>query len=384
MEHVISGNEAVAYGAMLSRVQVIPAYPISPQTTIVETLADMCADGRLQANFIKVESEHSVMAYCVGAASSGARAFTATSAQGLAYMHEVLHWAAGARLPIVMANVNRAMSPPWTMWTDQNDSLSQRDTAWLQFYCESNQEVLDTIIMAYRIAEKVQLPVMVCLDGFFLSHTYEQVEIPEPEKVDKFLPARMAKVKLDVEDPHSLNGHYLPEMYMEHRKKMHEAMQEAKSVAKSVDEEFGKVFGRNYGIMEPYRMDDADIVLVTSGTIAGTAKDVVDEYRENGENVGLLRMKMFRPFPAEDVQKLLKRVNKVAVVDRGISYGAAGTFAQEIRSVINQAERRKSIFGFIAGLGGRDVIPDTFREIIEYTKNNEVPKQDVIWIGAMS
>lgn len=384
MEHVISGNEAVAYGAMLSRVQVIPAYPISPQTTIVETLADMCADGRLQANFIKVESEHSVMACCVGAASSGARAFTATSGQGLAYMHEVLHWAAGARLPIVMANVNRAMSPPWTMWTDQHDSLSQRDTAWLQFYCESNQEVLDTIIMAYRIAEKVQLPVMVCLDGFFLSHTYEQVEIPEPEKVDKFLPARNAKVKLDVEDPHSLNGHYLPEIYMEHRKKMHEAMHEAKSVAKSVDEEFGKIFGRNYGIMEPYRMDDADIVLVTSGTIAGTAKDVVDEYRENGENVGLLRMKMFRPFPAEDVQKLLKRVNKVAVVDRGISYGAAGIFAQEIRSVINQAEWRKSIFGFMAGLGGRDVIPDTFREIIEYTKNNEVPKQDVIWIGAMS
>ena len=172
MERVISGNEAVAYGAMLSRVQVIPAYPISPQTTIVESLSEFCADGRLKADFIRVESEHSSMACCIGAASTGARTFTATSAQGLAFMHEVLHWAAGSRLPIVMANVNRAMSAPWTMWCDQGDSLSQRDTGWLQFYCEDNQEVLDSIIMAYRISEQVLLPSMVCLDGFILSHTY--------------------------------------------------------------------------------------------------------------------------------------------------------------------------------------------------------------------
>ncbi len=210
MERVISGNEAVAYGAMLSRVQVIPAYPISPQTTIVEALSDFCASGKLKADFVQVESEHSAMACCVGAASAGARTFTATSAQGLALMHEVLHWAAGSRLPIVMANVNRAMSAPWTMWCDQGDSLAQRDTGWLQFYCEDNQEVLDTIIMAYRISEKVLLPVMVCLDGFILSHTYEQVDIPEIQDVDRFLPPYEARYKLDVEAPRPSTEPFCP------------------------------------------------------------------------------------------------------------------------------------------------------------------------------
>ncbi|MDI6756146.1 MAG: transketolase C-terminal domain-containing protein [Thermodesulfobacteriota bacterium] len=382
MERVISGNEAVAHGAMLSRVQVIPAYPISPQTTIVEALSDFCASGRLKADFVRVESEHSAMACCIGAASAGARTFTATSAQGLALMHELLHWAAGSRLPIVMANVNRAMSAPWTMWCDQGDSLSQRDTGWLQFYCEDNQEVLDSIIMAYRISEKVLLPSMVCLDGFILSHTYEQVEIPDISEVDQYLPSYTPQYKLDVEDPHSFNAAFLPDMYMEQRMKMQESMEEAKIVAREVDKEFGQAFGRSYGMMEEYRVEDADILLVTTGTVTGTARVVVDEYRRKGEKVGLLKMKMFRPFPTEEVRRVLQQARKVAVVDRNISFGSTGIFAQEIRSALHHHGEGTSVFGFIAGLGGRDVTPAVLKEIVEYAKGKEAPEGDIAWIGA--
>jgi pyruvate ferredoxin oxidoreductase alpha subunit len=382
MERVISGNEAVAYGAMLARVQVIPAYPISPQTTIVEALSDFCASGRLKADFVRVESEHSAMSCCIGAASAGARSFTATSAQGLALMHEVLHWAAGARLPIVMANVNRAMSAPWTMWCDQGDSLSQRDTGWLQFYCEDNQEVLDSVIMAYRISEKVLLPIMVCLDGFILSHTYEQVEISDSREVDQYLPPYVPKFKLDIDDPHSFNAAFLPDIYMEQRMKMQAAMEEAKGVAQEVDQEFGRAFGRSYGLMEEYRAEDAEVLLVTSGTITGTARVVVDELRSKGEKVGLLKMKMFRPFPTEEIRRVLQRVRKVAVVDRNISIGATGIFAQEIRAALHQHGEGTSVFGFIAGLGGRDVTPAVLKEIVEYARGKETPEGDIAWIGA--
>ncbi len=383
MERVISGNEAAAYGAMLSRVQVISAYPITPQTTIVEYLADFCASGKLKADFIKVESEHSVMACLVGAAHAGARTFTATSGQGIALMHEVLHWAAAARLPIVMVNVNRAMSPPWTMWCDQGDSFSQRDTGWLQFYCETNQEVLDTVLMAYRISEKVLLPVMVCLEGFFLSHTYEQVDIPKIEEVDRYLPPYKARYKLDIEDPHSFNAHFLPEIYMEHRMKMQRSMEEAKDVAKEVDKEFGQAFGRSYGVVEEFLAEDAEILLVTCGTITGAARAVVDEYRKKGERVGLLKMRMFRPFPAEEVRRVLTKAKKVLVIDRNISLGATGVVAQEIRSVLQHHAEGTSVFAFIAGLGGRDVTPENLQEMVEYTKGKEIPDGDIVWIGAM-
>ena len=381
MERVISGNEAAAYGAMLSRVQIIPAYPISPQTTIVEALSDFCASGRLKADFVKVESEHSAMSCCIGAASAGARTFTATSAQGLALMHEVLHWAAGARLPIVMANVNRAMAAPWTMWCDQSDSLAQRDTGWLQFYCEDNQEVLDSIIMAYRISEQVLLPCMICLDGFILSHTYEQVEIPEIEEVDQYLPPYIPSYKLDVDDPHSFNAAFLPDVYMEQRVKIQQAMEEAGRMARKADEEFGQAFGRRYGILEEYHAEDADVLLVTSGTITGTARVVVDDYRKGGEKVGLVKMKMFRPFPAEDVRRVLQRVKKVAVVDRNISFGATGIFSQEIRSALHNHGEGTSVFGFVAGLGGRDVTPQVIRDMVEYTKGKEAPEGDIVWMG---
>jgi pyruvate/2-oxoacid:ferredoxin oxidoreductase alpha subunit len=222
---------------------------------------------------------------------------------------------------------------------------------------------------------------MVCLDGFILSHTYEQVEIPDIQDVDHYLPAYVARFKLDVENPHSFNAAFLPDIYMEQRVKLQEAMEEAKSVANTVDQEFGQAFGRSYGMMEEYFVEDADILLVTTGTVTGTARVVVDEYRKKGEKVGLLKMKMFRPFPTEDVRRVLQKVRKVAVVDRNISFGATGIFAQEIRSALHHHGEGTSVFGFIAGLGGRDVTPAVLEQIVEYAKGKEAPEGDIAWIG---
>ena len=381
MEKVIVGNHAVSYGAMLSRVQLVSAYPISPQTTIVEELSELCASGEMKSEYIKVESEHSAMACCIGAASVGVRTFTATSAQGLALMHEELHWAAGARLPIVMVNVTRAMSPPWNMWCEQTDSLSQRDTGWLQFYCESNQEALDTIIQAYKISEQILLPSMVMLDGFILSHTYELVDIPDQERVYRFLPMFQPRFKLDVEDPHALGGAVLPDIYFEQLTKMQEAMDEGKGVAEQVDEEFYKVFGRRYGVVEDYRCEGADLILVTSGTISSTTREVVDACRCRGEKVGMLKIKMFRPFPTEEVEEVLSQAKKVAVIDRNISFGRGGIFAQEVKSALFGKALATMVFGYVTGLGGRDVTPEIIQDIIEYTKENDRPLKEIIWMG---
>jgi len=231
MQKILTGNQSTAWGAMCARAQVVSAYPITPQTTVIEELADIVAKGLLDAKFIKVESEHSAMAGCIGAQAAGARTYTATSAQGLALMHEELHWAALARLPIVMANINRAMAPGWSIWTDQNDSLSERDTGWLQYYCESNQEVLDTTIQAYKVAEQVNLPVMLILDAFFLSHTYEAVDIPSQDETSEYLPPYKPSIYMNVDDPHAFGGIVLPDVYYEFRYKMQLAMDEALDVA---------------------------------------------------------------------------------------------------------------------------------------------------------
>ena len=380
MKKVIMGNHAISYGATLSRVQVIAAYPITPQTQVVELLSEIVADQKLKAEFIKVESEHSAMAACIGASSAGARAFTATSAQGLALMHELLHWAAGARLPIVMADINRAMAPPWTIWTDQNDSLSQRDTGWMQFYCQSNQEVLDTVIMAYKVAEKVLMPAMIVLDAFSLSHTYETVDIPDQALVDRYLPPFEYKYKLDVSDPHTYGGLTTPDWYMEFRIKMHEALEQALVEIKKEAVEFEKVFGRRYDPVEPYRVDDADIVLVTSGTAASTTRFAVDQMRQKGKKVGNLRVRTLRPFPFADIREQLKNAKKVVVIDRNISYGYHGIFAQEVKAAL-LGHARVPVFSFIAGLGGRDITPASFREVVDYTVARPEPDEEIAWIG---
>jgi pyruvate/2-oxoacid:ferredoxin oxidoreductase alpha subunit len=381
VKRVLSGNKAVAYGVMLSRVQVISAYPITPQTTIVEELSRFCAVGDLEAKFIKVESEHSAMASIIASSLTGSRSFTATSSHGLALMHEMLHWAAGGRLPLVMVNVNRALGPGWNIWTDQGDSLSQRDTGWIQLYCEDNQEVLDTIIQAFRIAETVSLPVMVVLDAFFLSHTSEIVDIPPQEEVDAFLPIFERQYRLDAREPRAYFGLSSPDYYMEFRYKMQRAMEDSVRVAKTLDEEFGRQFGRTHGILEPYRCEDAELVMVTSGTVTSTSRVVIDRLREEGVKVGLLKVKMFRPFPMDEIKRVLKGIGKVGVIDRNISFGHGGIFAQEIRSAFCNEDERPMVFGFIMGLGGRDVTPDAIEDAIKVTLHNERPMEEIYWIG---
>lgn len=379
VQKVITGNHAVSYGVRLARVEVISAYPITPQTQVVELLSKFCSDGSLPARFIKVESEHSAMAALVGASSAGARTFTATSSHGLALMHEMLHWAAGARLPIVMANINRAMGPPWSIWTDQNDSLSQRDTGWIQIYCESCQEVLDTVFQAFRVAEQVMLPTMLVLDAFVLSHTAEPVEIPAPEAVDAYLPPFRPAARLDPAAPHSLSNLATPERYMEFRHAAQQSMDQALETIEEADREFQTIFGRSYGLVERYRCDEAKTILVTSSTVTSTARVVIDQLRSQGEPVGLLKVRLFRPFPANQIREALAGAEKIVVIDRNIGFGSGGIFAQEIKSAL-YGFSQSPVHSFIAGLGGRDMTPRVILEILENAQRRRVPN-DLTWIG---
>ncbi len=383
MKKVIEGNHAVSWGVKLARAEVISAYPITPQTQIVEQLSEMCADGSLAARYIKVESEHSAMAACIGASAVGARTFTATSSQGLALMHELLHWAALGRHPVVMANVNRALAPGWNIWTDQNDSLSQRDTGWIQLYCETNQEVLDTTIQAFKLAEAVDLPVMVILDAFYLSHTAEPVDIPRQEEVDAFLPRREARYRLDPKEPHAFGALVKPDAYMEMRLQQQEAMEEAVRAYARVDLEWGRRTGRQYGAVETYRTTGAELVLVTSGTITSTAREVIDERRAAGEAVGLVKVKAFRPFPTELLRGVLSGVARVAVLDRNVSPGHGGIFAEEIRSALYDlpGDYRPTLFGYVMGLGGRDVTPAAIGDVIDRTRVSGHPEREDLWVG---
>jgi len=383
MKKVMIGNHAVSWGVQLSRVEVISAYPITPQTQIVEELSEMCAGGGLPARFIKVESEHSAMAACIGASAAGVRTFTATSAQGLALMHELLHWAALGRLPVVMADVNRAMAPGWNIWTDQNDSLSQRDTGWIQLYCETNQEVLDTTVQSFKLAETVDLPVMLVLDAFYLSHTSEPVDIPGQDLVDRFLPRREARYRLDVDNPRAFGALTRPDVYMEMRLRQQEAMDEARGVFDRVDAEWKGLTGRGYGAIESYRAEGAELLLVTSGTITSTSRYVVDELRGRGEAVGLVKVKMFRPFPTEALREALAPAARVAVLDRNISPGHGGIFAEEIRSALYDLapERRPALYGYVLGLGGRDVTPETLHDVVRRTRVSGPPAREDTWVG---
>jgi len=381
LKKVIEGSHAVSEAARLARVEVIAAYPITPQTHIVEALSEYCSNGTLNARFINVESEHSAMAAVIGASSGGARAFTASSSHGLAYMHEMLHWASAARLPIVMAEVNRALGPGWNIWTDQTDSLAQRDTGWIQLYCEDGQETLDTTLMAFRLAETVNLPVMVVLDAFFLSHTFEPIDVPDQEQVDRFLPSPNLRLKLDTTAPNMFNQLVTPAAYMEMRYNTQLAMEEAVQRYDQIEKEFKSIFDRAYGPVEAIHCEDAEIILVTTGTVTSTCRQVLAELRAGGEKAGLFKLKMFRPFPAEIIRRHLGSARKVAVIDRNFSFGAGGIFAQEIRAALCNLASAPTVFGYIAGLGGRDITPQTLTEIYSETKKNSACPEESIWIG---
>jgi 2-oxoisovalerate ferredoxin oxidoreductase alpha subunit len=358
-----TANHIAGYAAKAARVKVIAAYPITPQTTVVEKIAEFVESGEMEAEYIRVESEHSAMAACIGAAAAGVRAFTATSAHGLALMHEALHWASGARLPIVMAVVNRAMGAPWSIWPDFSDSLSQRDTGWIQFYCADNQEVFDTIIQAYRLCEdeRVFLPAMVCLEGFLLSHTYMPVKIHDQDEIDAFLPPYKSGWTLDLNNPVSHANLVSPEWYMEFRYMIQEAMENAKRLVPEIDKEYGRRFGFQYGgLVDKYQCEDADLIICTMGTMGAEAKVAVDNLRKEGFKVGVARIRVYRPFPVEEIRKLAEQARMIATIDRHISFGMEGFLATEVKASLYHMEDKPLVAGFIAGLGGRDV---TFKTI---------------------
>ncbi len=356
---VTNGNYSAAYAVKLAKVKVVAAYPITPQTAVVEKIAEFVAKGEMNAQYIKVESEHSAMSACIGASAAGVRTFTATSSQGLLYMHEMLHWASGSRLPIVMAEVNRAIAPPWSIWTDHNDSISQRDTGWIQFYCENNQDILDTLIQAYKIVEdpRVSLPAMVCYDGFELSHTAMPVELPSQREVDGFLPPYNAeRALIDLEKPTTHGSLVNPDMYMEFRYLIQKAMENAKRVIDDTSSEFSRHFGRDYeSQVQCYKCRDIDVAIVSMGSTASEAKEAVDRLRKEKLHVGAVKLRVFRPFPAELFQELGKRVKAFVVIDRDISFGMEGALFTELKGVLYHLEEKPLVLGFIAGLGGRDI-----------------------------
>lgn len=372
---VISSAEAVSEAVKKAKPSVIPVYPITPQTKISEKLAEYVANDELDANYIRVESEHSAMSAAIGASATGVRVFTATSSQGLAYMHEPVFAAAGMRLPIVMADANRALSSPINIWNDQQDSISERDAGWIQLYAETGQEAFDTVLQAYKIAEnpEVSLPVMVCIDGFILTHTVDPVEVLSQEEVDSFLPKyEITHFSLDPENPMSQGTLADTNYYLELRYALEVAMEKSKEVIEQVGKEYGDMFGRHYGLIEEYKSEDADIILIAMGSICGTIKDVVDDQRAKGNKVGLIRIRSYRPFPKEALQQAVGDAT-LAVLDKDVSFSAGGAVYTDVKASVDNPT-----YGYIIGLGGRDITPDDIEEIITKTEN---PTKDIEWIG---
>ncbi|MGD2142676.1 MAG: transketolase C-terminal domain-containing protein, partial [Candidatus Bathyarchaeota archaeon] len=360
---MMEGNEAAAWGAKLSRAEVIPAYPITPQTEVISTIATFIAEGKMEAQYIKVEGEHTAMAAAVGASVAGARVFTASASQGIAYMQEALWQPPGRRLPIVMCFVNRSMAPLGGLRPDHNDALMQRDTGWIQLYCENSQEVLDTIIMAYRIGEdrRIYLPVAPCYDGYFVSATATPTTVPAQVDVDDFLPPYNHEMYNLMPENYQPIPFYRP--IAESRFEVQQAHERAKKVIEEVDENFQKRFGRGYdGLIEEYSCDGAEAVLMTMGSMTGTARDVIDEMRIKGRKIGLVKLRGFRPFPTEELRELGKKYNAIGVVDRNTSYGSAGggIVSMEVARALYSLDDRPLLLNFHAGLGGSDV---TMRQI---------------------
>ncbi|SDB02563.1 transketolase C-terminal domain-containing protein [Eubacterium oxidoreducens] len=379
----LSGNEAFAYGIRLAKPQVISAYPITPQTIVVEKLSEMVEDGSLNAEFIHVESEHSALSCAMGASSVGARAFTATSSQGLLYMAECLLYTSGGRFPIVMMNACRSTALPWNIYGDQRDSISQLDSGWIQAYAENAQEALDMALMSYYIAEHkdVATPFMANLDGFVLTHTYEVVDVPTNEQADAFLPKYETDNKLDFDAPKNLAFTAGPALNTEFKYKEHIGMLNAKKVIDEAEQKFAEIFGRQYtGLVEEYRTEDADYILITLGSIAGLVKETVDKLRDQGKKVGLLKLRYIRPFPNEEIANAVKNARAVAVLEKDISFGNEGTVYTNVNSALHKANISIPASNYIGGLGGRDIPADEIETIFEELEKEQT-KVQFIGIG---
>ncbi len=401
---IIKGNVAAAYAAKSARVQVISAYPITPQTTVVEKLSELVDGGEMPGTqYIRVESEHSVLACLVGASMAGVRTFTATSGQGLFYMNEMVHWAAGVRLPIVMAIASRGPAPPWNIWADFSDVISARDTGWMCSFCASHQEIYDDILMSYKICEDedVLLPKFVAYGGFILSHTSKPVTLEEQEMVDEFLPPLPDEkgwphVWIDPERPLMFGNLIMPSgFYMEFRMKIHDAQIRAKEKIKQTAREFEKTFGRSYGngLIQEYRMEDAKVAILNYGDLALQMEEAVDQVREEGYKVGAVKLRYFRPFPSEEIMNIAKKLEVLGVVDRATAFGSytGGPVSGEVKSVLHDLEESPKIVPIINGLGGREVSLDQQMEqlkaLVHFKETGELPKEKMIhetlWDGLL-
>ena len=375
MRKMIEGSRAVAEAVGLCRPGVISAYPITPQTHIVEDLSQLVADGDIQAEYVRVESEHSAASVCLGAVAAGVRAYSATTSQGLMLMAEVLFNIAGMRLPLVITGVNRALSAPLSIWNDQQDTLALRDSGWLQLYAEDNQEALDMHMQAYKIAEddRVLLPVLVCMDGFILTHTYETVDMPTQEEVDAFLPPYKPLYELDPKDPYTLGAFAGPEMYEEMRYEIQRDALAAKEVVKEVAKDFQAAFGRWMGdVVDPYHCEDAETVYVAMGSVVGTLKDWVDVRRERGEKIGVLKLRCYRPFPQDELREALAGAKRVVVLEKAVSVGGYGILPAEIRAALYGQPNTPPVHAAVTGLGGRDITFETLDEMQDRAQAGEM------------
>ena len=371
-KQILEGSHAVAEIVKNLRPAVVAAYPITPQTHIVEDLAKMKDNGEADFEFINAESEFAAASMVLGASATGVRTYTATSSQGLLLMTEVLFNIAGLRLPVVITCANRAVSSPINIWNDQQDSVTIRDAGWIQLYAETNQEAVDLHILAYKLAESLMIPVMVNIDGFVLTHTFESVEIPETSLIKKFLPDYIAPKDsiLDTANPRSLGTFATPDRYMEIRQELFEDLAAAKKEIIKQNTEFKKVFGRGIGngLVEEYKTKDADMILAAMGSVCGTIKEVIDQLRAKGKKVGLLKIISFRPFPEEEVVRVLGKAKFIAVVDKSISIGTEGILASDIKRAC-YGQLKAPIKSFVVGLGGRDITEKMISAIIDLVKS---------------
>ncbi len=377
---LLSGNHAVSYAVKVARPNVIPVYPITPQTPILEKITDFQASGEMSAEVMTMESEHSAMAAAITASLTGVRVFTATASQGLLLMHEMLHYAAGARAPIVMANVNRTLGSPWGFWPDQTDSLAQRDVGWIQYYCENGQESHDTTLQAFRVAEQVLLPAMVIHEAFYVSHALEAVEVVPQQVVDQYLPPFDPPHRLDPAIGESWGNTVSQVMFQNHRRDMGEAMEQVVEVAERADRELRELVGRGYGIVERYQYADARFVIVTMGSMTGTARDAVDDLRAEGIPVGLLKIRLFRPFPSAAVRQALAGVAKAVVLDRNFAPGTGGVLFQELKAALYGMAGAPEMHGYLAGVGGTSISPAAIKEMLRGALA-ESPAVNSVWKG---
>ena len=381
-KRVITGSGSVALAVRMAQPDVVAAFPITPQTEIVEDIATFVAKKEMNARFMRVDSEHSAMAACIGASSAGARVFTATSSHGLMYMAEAVHWAAHARLPMVMAVATRALAAPWSILNEHTDFMIQHTSGWVQIMVENNQEAFDTVLQAFRIGESegVQLPVMVGLDGFILTHASMPVEVPDKEDAAAFVGKRKPVYTLDVEEPVTVGNVIGAEHFMEHRRDMFKAMAIAKAAMAETEKAYESIGGRRYGLIDCYNCDDASDIIVSMGASSGDAKASSDALRKEGIKCGVLRVRVMRPFPGDEIVSALSKAESVSIVERAFSAGIGNILAHEVKSVLYDAGVKPYVKSYIAGLGGRDITPADFSSVVKSTRKRDTGDE---WAGCM-